>query len=124
MRGIRVLQGHPAALSILTTHRERPEDRPYEDNIGPDGYPRYKWQGSDPQASDNVALRVAMELSHSVVRGCSPRVVRDFRGAMIGRGERVCSSRRAISPEMRAWRPPELERHQSISLMVTDYVTF
>ena len=42
MRGIRVVQGHAAALSILTTYRERPEDRPYEDDIGADGYPRYK----------------------------------------------------------------------------------
>jgi len=62
MRGIRVVQGNPVAISILTTYRQRPEDRPYEDDIGPDGYPRYKWQGTDAQASDNVALRVAMEL--------------------------------------------------------------
>ena len=62
MRGIRVIQGNSVAISILTTYRQRPEDRPYEDDIGPDGYPRYKWQGTDPQASDNVALRVAMEL--------------------------------------------------------------
>ena len=62
MRGIRVVQGNPSAISILTTYRQRPEDRPYEDDIGPDGYPRYKWQGTDPQASDNIALRVAMEL--------------------------------------------------------------
>ena len=62
MRGIRVVQGNPVAISILTTYRQRPEDRPYEDDIGPDGYPRYKWQGTDPQAPDNVALRVAMEL--------------------------------------------------------------
>lgn len=62
MRGIRVLQGNPAALSILTTFRERPEDRPYNDDIGADGYPRYKWRGTDPNASDNTALRVAMQL--------------------------------------------------------------
>ena len=62
MRGIRVVQGNPVAISILTTYRQRPEDRPYEDDIGPDGYPRYKWQGTDPLATDNVALRVAMEL--------------------------------------------------------------
>ena len=62
MKGIKTVAGFPAALSILTTYRERPEDRPYEDDIGRDGYPRYKWQGTDPQASDNVALRVAMEL--------------------------------------------------------------
>lgn len=37
MRGIRVVAGYPAALSILTTYRARPEDRPYEDDIGKDG---------------------------------------------------------------------------------------
>jgi putative restriction endonuclease len=76
MRGIRVLQGHPAALSILTTFRERPEDRPYDDNIGPDGYPRYMWQGTDSQASDNVALRVAMELRKPLAWfvGIAPRL--------------------------------------------------
>lgn len=62
MRGIRVVSGYPAALSILTTYRERPEERPYEDDIGADGYPRYKWRGTDPSFADNVALRVAMEL--------------------------------------------------------------
>jgi putative restriction endonuclease len=61
MRGIRVVAGTPAAISILTTYRDRPEDRPYDDDIGPDGYPRYKWRGTDPDFSDNVALRVAME---------------------------------------------------------------
>src|SRR3972149_4317920 len=61
MRGIRVVAGQPAALSILTTYRDRPEDRPYDDDIGRDGYPRYKWRGTDPDFSDNVALRTAME---------------------------------------------------------------
>jgi putative restriction endonuclease len=61
MRGIRVVSGFPAALSILTTYRERPEDRPYEDDIGRDGYPRYKWRGTDASLPDNVALRVAMD---------------------------------------------------------------
>jgi putative restriction endonuclease len=62
MRGIRVVSGYPAALSILTTYRDRPEDRPYEDDIGPDGYPRYKWRGTDAMFTDNVALRNAKEL--------------------------------------------------------------
>jgi putative restriction endonuclease len=62
MRGIRVVAGYPAALTILTTYRERPEDRPYEDDLGADGYPRYKWRGTDADAADNVALRVAKEL--------------------------------------------------------------
>jgi putative restriction endonuclease len=60
MRGIRVVSGLPAALSIRTTFAARPEDRPYEDNEGPDGYFRYKWRGTDSDAHDNVALRVAM----------------------------------------------------------------
>lgn len=62
MRGIRVIEGFPAALTILTTFAARPEDRPYEDDMGPDNYPRYKWQGENPNASDNLALRKAMEL--------------------------------------------------------------
>jgi putative restriction endonuclease len=59
MRGIRVVSGLPAALSIRTTFATRPEDRPYEDAEGPDGYFRYKWRGTDEEAHDNVALRVA-----------------------------------------------------------------
>ncbi len=62
MRGIRVVSGLPAALSILTTYRERPEERPYDDRVGEDGYPRYKWRGTDPESFDNVALRNAREL--------------------------------------------------------------
>jgi putative restriction endonuclease len=62
MRGIRVVAGFPAALSILTTYRDRPEDRPYDDDIGRDGFPRYKWRGTDPHLPDNIALRTAMEL--------------------------------------------------------------
>jgi len=50
-----------AALSILTTYSPNPEARPYEDEPGPDGFPRYKWRGLDPLAFDNVALRHAME---------------------------------------------------------------
>lgn len=61
MRGIRVVAGLPAALTIRTTYSANPEDRPYEDVEGDDGYFRYKWQGSDPKASDNRALRVAMQ---------------------------------------------------------------
>jgi len=38
MRGIRVVRGLEAALSILTTYARRPQDRPYEDSQGPDGY--------------------------------------------------------------------------------------
>jgi putative restriction endonuclease len=61
--GIRKVRGYEAALTILTTYRLRPEDRPYEDDIGADGYLRYKWRGTDAGHADNVALRRAMELS-------------------------------------------------------------
>jgi putative restriction endonuclease len=60
MRGIRVVAGMPAALTIRTTFSARPEDRPYEDSEGADGYYRYKWRGTDADASDNRALRIAM----------------------------------------------------------------
>jgi len=67
MRGIRVVAGLDAALTIRTTYRLRPEDRPYEDDIGPDGYPRYKWRGADPQSHDNRALRQAMLLGKPLI---------------------------------------------------------
>jgi putative restriction endonuclease len=74
MRGIRHLAGYPAALSILTTYSEHPEDRPYEDDIGEDGYPRYKWQRASATAADNVAVREAMRLAKPVAwfRGVAP----------------------------------------------------
>ncbi len=49
-----------AALSILTVYREEGEDRPYEDGLGEDGYWRYKWQGADPDHSDNRSLRAIL----------------------------------------------------------------
>lgn len=67
MRGIRTVSGLEAALSIRTTYAARPEDRPYEDGEGPDGYLRYKWRGTDADAFDNVALRRAMELSRPLM---------------------------------------------------------
>jgi len=67
MRGIRVISGLDGALSILTTYRARPEDRPYEDAEGPDGYLRYKWRGTDPEAFDNKALRYAMKLTKPLI---------------------------------------------------------
>ena len=65
-KGIRKVRGLDAALTILTTYRLRPEDRPYDDSIGPDRYPRYKWRGEDGAHPDNVALRRAMELGKPV----------------------------------------------------------
>ena len=60
-RGIWKPSGFVAALSFTTTFAARPDRRPYDDSVGPDGYPRYKWQGTNPLDYDNVALRRAME---------------------------------------------------------------
>ena len=65
--GIRKVRGFEAALTIMTTYRARPQDRPYEDAEGPDGYWRYKWRGTDPAHPDNVALRRAMEQGKPLV---------------------------------------------------------
>jgi putative restriction endonuclease len=40
------------ALSIVTTYTPPNQPPPYEDEIGEDGYPRYKWRGTDPYAYD------------------------------------------------------------------------
>lgn len=50
-----------AALSITTTYTRPGRERPYEDEVGLDGMLRYKWQGDDGDASDNRALRRAMD---------------------------------------------------------------
>jgi putative restriction endonuclease len=55
MRGIRVVSGIDSALSITTAFK-----RPYEDEVGPDGYFRYKWRGEDGNAYDNRAMLSAM----------------------------------------------------------------
>ena len=56
-----------AALSIVTVFRARPDQRPYDDAIGDDGYPRYKWRGTDADFYDNRALRIAMEQDKPLV---------------------------------------------------------
>ncbi len=70
------MRGYEAALTILTTYRLRPQDRPYEDDIGADGYPRYKWRGTDAGHADNLALRRAMELGKPLawLEGVEPGV--------------------------------------------------
>lgn len=45
-----------APLSILTVH-----DGPYEDEVGPSGFFRYMYRGTDPDHRDNAGLRFAME---------------------------------------------------------------
>ena len=73
-RGIRKVAGLDAALSILTTFTPDPSKAPYDDGVGPDGYPRYKWQGTNAESFDNVALRNAMEHRKPLVwfRGVGP----------------------------------------------------
>jgi putative restriction endonuclease len=49
--------GLTAALSIRTTYTPPDQPPPYEDDLGLDGYVRYKYRGTDPNHSDNRALR-------------------------------------------------------------------
>jgi putative restriction endonuclease len=49
-----------AALSIRTTYTSPDQPPPYEDDLGLDGYVRYKYRGVDPIHSDNRALREAL----------------------------------------------------------------
>jgi putative restriction endonuclease len=50
-----------SAIAISTAYVPDGGKRPYEDNVGSDGLQRYKWRGTDPNQSDNRALRRAME---------------------------------------------------------------
>jgi putative restriction endonuclease len=56
-----------AALSIRTVFTADPSQAPYEDEVGSDGFLRYKWRGSDPQHPDNKALRRAMQTGSPVI---------------------------------------------------------
>src|SRR6516164_5159028 len=60
-RGIHKPQGFEAALSITTTYTPPGGTRPYDDEVGADGYARYKFEGTDPNLSTNRGLRTAME---------------------------------------------------------------
>jgi putative restriction endonuclease len=60
-RGINKPRQLGAALSITTAYRGPNSQRPYEDSIGEDGYPRYKYEGTDADLSTNQAMRAAME---------------------------------------------------------------
>jgi len=62
-RGIRKPKQLDAALSIRTVFSMDPKRRPYADELGPDGYLRYKWRGTDANHPENVALRRAMQAS-------------------------------------------------------------
>lgn len=60
-RGIRKPRMLDAALSFRTVFASRPDQRPYADERGDDGYQRYMWRGTDASHPENVALRRAME---------------------------------------------------------------
>ena len=62
-RGIQKPRQLDAALSITTAFTGYGRQPPYEDSIGPDGYPRYKYQGTDPNLAANRSLRTAMQFS-------------------------------------------------------------
>lgn len=59
--------GFSAALSIRTTYTPPWELPPYADDLGDDGRLRYKYRGTDPQHSDNRALRTAMQTETPLV---------------------------------------------------------
>lgn len=59
-RGIRKPRGLRAALSISTVYTPPWQEPPYADQEGRDGLPRYNYQGTDPEAPGNVAVREAM----------------------------------------------------------------
>jgi putative restriction endonuclease len=48
-------------LSITTTPEIEGKDRPYRDEMGPDGLLRYSYRGTDPGHRDNVGVRLAMQ---------------------------------------------------------------
>lgn len=55
------------AIGISTAYVPEGSRRPYEDEVGSDGFLRYKWRGTDPMQADNQALRYAMENGLPVV---------------------------------------------------------
>ena len=55
-RGIHKPRQLDAALSITTAFTGFGRQPPYEDTIGEDGYPRYKYEGTDPNLSTNRSL--------------------------------------------------------------------
>jgi putative restriction endonuclease len=59
-KGINKPRQLDTALSITTAYRGPNSQRPYEDSIGEDGYPRYKYESTDPNLSTNRAMRAAM----------------------------------------------------------------
>ena len=66
-RGISKPAGLDGALSITTAFTPFGRIPPYEDLVGEDGYPRYKYEGTDPNTFTNRALRLCMEFGFPLV---------------------------------------------------------
>jgi putative restriction endonuclease len=47
-------------LSIMTKAVVEGEARPYDDELGADGFLRYRYRGTNPEHRDNIGLRTAM----------------------------------------------------------------
>ncbi len=60
-RGIHKPRQLDAALSITTAFTPYGQEPPYRDSMGEDGYPRYKYERTDPELSTNRALRAALQ---------------------------------------------------------------
>ena len=60
-RGISKPSGLDAAVSITTAFTPFGLQPPYEDLVGEDGYPRYKYEKTDPNIYTNRALRLCMD---------------------------------------------------------------
>ena len=60
-RGINKPASLSAALSITTAFTPFGRQPPYDDLEGPDGHPRYKYEGTDPNLYTNRALRACMD---------------------------------------------------------------
>jgi putative restriction endonuclease len=56
-----------AALSITTAHVKKGLQPKYDDQIAQDGWFEYRYQGTDPSAWDNVAVRTAYQLNRPIV---------------------------------------------------------
>ncbi|MEI8190422.1 MAG: HNH endonuclease [candidate division NC10 bacterium] len=68
-----ILESMPISITSVPVVEGR--ERPYDDEVGPDGLLRYRYRGSNLQHPDNVGLRLAMHRSvplvyhHGVIPG-------------------------------------------------------
>jgi putative restriction endonuclease len=96
-----------AALSIVTGFYADGARRPYEDRVGADGLVRYKWQGDDPQARENRAVRTAMEAELPLVW-------------FVGVGARPGSSAQVFQPVFPVWVVAEEPAEQQFVLALDE----